>query len=76
MDFGTSFLQAMRRSKLRIGSIRAQGPPAVILATSAVVLAAGLSRTLRESGPALPETFREFRKLLAANNDRKAIEQK
>ena len=52
--------------KLEVGSLRAQGIPAVLLGAAAVVLAAGVSRTLVNATPSLPEAFREARGLLGA----------
>ncbi|GAC1405030.1 MAG: hypothetical protein NVSMB64_09170 [Candidatus Velthaea sp.] len=55
--------KVLRASKLRIGSLRAQGVPAILLGSAAIVLAAGAMRALREV-PNLPETIRELRGLL------------
>ncbi|GAC1413988.1 MAG: hypothetical protein NVSMB5_01310 [Candidatus Velthaea sp.] len=56
--------KVLRASKLRIGELRAQGVPAILLGAAAIVLAAGAMRALREGAPNLPETIRELRSLL------------
>ena len=61
------------RSRLRVGKIRAQGVPAILLAASMIVLAAGLAKAFDRIAPVLPETFRELRKLLADSRDHKAL---
>jgi hypothetical protein len=59
----SSPLKAMRASKIRIGSLRAQGVPAIVLAVAGIVLAAGATKTLQACAPNLPETIRELRQL-------------
>jgi hypothetical protein len=56
----------MRAAKLRVGSFRAQGPPAILLSIAGVILAVGAARSLMVATPALPETLREVRNLLEA----------
>jgi hypothetical protein len=67
-------VNALRVSKLRIGTLRAQGVPAIllgaasiVLASGAVVLAAGAMRALQAGVPTLPETIRELRQLFESN---------
>ena len=56
----------LRASKLRVGSLRAQGVPAILLGAAGIVLAAGLARALRAALPTLPETLREAKALAEA----------
>jgi hypothetical protein len=56
----------LRASKLRLGSLRAQGVPAILLGAAGIVLAAGIARALRSVAPALPETLREAKGLVEA----------
>lgn len=56
----------LRASKLRFGSLRAQGVPAILLGAAAIVLAAGVARALRTAIPTLPETLREAKALAEA----------
>lgn len=58
--------RVLRASKLRIGSLRAQGLPAILFGVAGVVLAAGMVRALRAAAPALPETLREAKNLIEA----------
>jgi len=62
--FSQDFAKILRASKLRIGSVRAQGVPAILLGSAAIVLAAGSMRALIQGAPALPESLRELRQLL------------
>ena len=64
---------AFGRSRLRVGPVRAQGVPAILIASSMTVLAVGLARAFDRIAPVLPETFRELRKLLADSRDAKAL---
>ncbi len=59
--------KALRASKLRLGTLRAQGVPAILLGVAAVVLAAGSMRALAAGAPNLPDTIREMRQLLESN---------
>jgi hypothetical protein len=57
----------LRASKIEIGeNIRVRGAPAILLGVSAIVAVAGLSRALRATAPALPESLREAAKLVGA----------
>ncbi len=56
----------LRASKLRVGTVRATGVPAIFLGVSAIVLAVGLSRSLATLAPKLPESLRETKGLLEA----------
>jgi hypothetical protein len=48
---------------LEVGPLRAQGVPAVLVAVTGVVAAAGVARALAKSSDRLPETLREARAL-------------
>jgi hypothetical protein len=52
--------------QLEVGPLRAQGVPAILVAVSGVVLAAGVARSLTKSSDRLPETLREARALAQA----------
>ena len=54
----------VRGFKLEVGELRAQGPPAMVLAFGGVVLAAGLVRLLTQNAAVLPETLREAKNLV------------
>lgn len=49
--------------QLEVGPLRAQGVPAVLVAVTGVVLAAGVAKALDHSSDRLPETIREARAL-------------
>jgi hypothetical protein len=51
---------------LEVGPLRARGVPAVFVAATGLVLAAGVARTLMQSSDRLPETLREARSLTVA----------
>jgi hypothetical protein len=51
--------------RLEFGAFRATGAPAVIVAITGLVVAAGTMRALREAAPLVPETLREVRALMA-----------
>ena len=53
------FARALKSFKLEIGGIKAQGPPAMLLALSGLVLAAGAAKVLAQNVGSLPETLRE-----------------
>ena len=57
----------LRASKLRIGSFRVQGAPAILLGIAAVIMATGAARSLSVLAPLLPETLRESKALLDAS---------
>ncbi|HEY8298283.1 MAG TPA: hypothetical protein VIG32_09705 [Candidatus Baltobacteraceae bacterium] len=66
MDFKGYFkglARVTRSFKLEIGPIRAEGVPAVLIAVTGVVLAAGVARALTQGSDRLPETLREARGL-------------
>jgi hypothetical protein len=65
--------KALRASKLRVGSVRAQGVPAILLGVAAIVLAAGAMRALQMGAPNLPETIREIRTLMESNRRTKPL---
>jgi len=54
----------VRGFKIEIGELRAQGPPAMVVAFGGVVLAAGLVRLLTQNAAVLPETLREAKNLV------------
>jgi hypothetical protein len=56
----------LRASKLRLGRLRAQGVPAILLGAAGIVLAVGASRALRAAIPTLPATLREAKMMLEA----------
>lgn len=66
----TKYLKGVARVaktfSLDVGPLRAQGVPAVLVALTGVVLAAGVSRALMQSSDRLPETLREARSLALA----------
>ena len=49
--------------KIEAGPFRAQGVPAVLVAVTGVVMAAGVAKALAMSSDRLPETLREARAL-------------
>ncbi|MGH8163963.1 MAG: hypothetical protein ACREP1_06480 [Rhodanobacteraceae bacterium] len=66
MDFKGYFkglARVTRSFKLEIGPIRAAGVPAVLIAVSGIVLAAGIAKALSQGSDRLPETLREARGL-------------
>lgn len=64
----------LRASKLRFGSLRAQGVPAILLGAAGIVLAVGAGRALRTAIPTLPETLREVKQVLeAARSDPRSL---
>jgi hypothetical protein len=65
--------KALRASKLRIGKLRAQGIPAILLGFAGIVLAAGAMRALRAGAPNLPDTIREVRQLIESNRRTKPL---
>jgi len=65
--------RALRVSKLRIGNLRAQGVPAILLGVAGIVLAAGAMRALQAGAPNLPETIREIRQLIESNRRSKPL---
>ncbi len=50
--------------RLEFGGFKATGAPAVIVAATGFVVAAGVMRALREGAPMVPETLREMRALV------------
>jgi hypothetical protein len=71
----TSFdpARALRVSKLRFGSLRAQGVPAILFGVAGIVLAAGAMRALQAGAPNLPDTIREIRALIESNRRQKPL---
>ncbi len=66
-------VKALRASKLRVGNLRAQGVPAILLGVAGIVLAAGAMRTLQAGAPTLPDTIRELRALIESNRRSKPL---
>lgn len=52
-----------RSFSIELGPVRAQGVPAVLVAVTGVVVAAGVARAITEHSERLPETLREARAL-------------
>lgn len=65
--------KALRVSKLRLGNLRAQGVPAILLGVAAIVLAAGATRALTAGAPNLPDTIRELRALIESSRRTKPL---
>lgn len=65
--------KALRASKIRLGNLRAQGVPAILLGVAGIVLAAGAMRALQVGAPNLPETIREIRALIESNRRSKPL---
>jgi hypothetical protein len=61
--------EVLRASRLRVGKVRAMGVPAILIGAAGIVLAAGISRSLKAIAPALPETIRELKSLIDAGRD-------
>ncbi len=70
MEF-RDFYRLAKTAKLTYGDFKAQGPPAVIISLSVLVLASGIARALASSAASLPETLREGRLLLESSTKRK-----
>ena len=49
------------------------GVPAILLGAAAIVLAAGVSRSMGTIAPILPETLREIKGLLEAGRDARKL---
>jgi hypothetical protein len=54
----------LRASKIRVGTLRASGVPAILLGISTVIVALGAARSLAALAPMLPETLRETKNLI------------
>jgi len=65
--------RTLRVSKIRIGNLRAQGIPAILIGAAAIVLAAGAMRALKAGAPTLPDTIRELRQLIESNRRSKPL---
>jgi hypothetical protein len=63
----------LRASRLRVGRVRATGVPAILFGVSAVILAAGVSRSLGALAPMLPETIRELKGLFETRRDARPL---
>ncbi|HEY8314672.1 MAG TPA: hypothetical protein VIG51_10955 [Candidatus Baltobacteraceae bacterium] len=66
MDFKRSLkglARVARSFRLEIGPLRAEGMPAVLVAVTGIVLAAGVAKALSRGSDRLPETLREARGL-------------
>jgi len=66
MDFNKFFkglARVTRTFSIEAGPFRAQGVPAVLVALTGVVVAAGIASALAKSSDRLPETLREARAL-------------
>jgi len=66
-------VRMLRASKLRFGSLRAQGVPAILLGVAGIVFAAGAMRALKAAAPTLPDTIRELRTLIETNRRTKPL---
>jgi hypothetical protein len=64
--------RTLRASKLRVGSFRATGVPAILLGAAAVVVAAGLARSF--SRPIFVDTLRETTNLVNALNGTRSLQ--
>lgn len=62
-NFFKGLARVTKSFKLEVGPVRAQGVPAVLVAVTGVVVAAGVARALTEHSERLPETLREARAL-------------
>ena len=62
MDF-KGVARVTRSFKIKIGDLRAEGVPAVLVAVTGIVLAAGIGRALAKGADRLPETLRAAREL-------------
>ncbi len=51
-------------SRLRVGTVRARGVPAVLIGVATIVFAAGCGEALKRAATALPETLRETRNMM------------
>ncbi|MBD5657106.1 MAG: hypothetical protein IAI50_18300 [Candidatus Eremiobacteraeota bacterium] len=60
-------------NRLRFGRLEARGVPAILLGAATIVLAAGVSATLRKSATLLPETLREAREFWLALRESRRI---
>jgi len=58
--------RTQRTFTIEVGSIRATGVPAILIATTGVVIAGGIASMLTRGAPRLPETLREARGLAEA----------
>jgi hypothetical protein len=58
-----SLARVTKTFQLEVGPVRAQGVPAVLVAVTGVVLAAGVVKALNQTSDRLPETIREARAL-------------
>ena len=66
VNFGKFFKGLARVTNtfsLEVGPVRAHGVPAILVAVSGVITAAGVARALTMSSDRLPETLREARAL-------------
>lgn len=63
MDFKNAARLA-RAFRIEYKDFKATGAPAVLIALSGLVLAAGTMRALREAAPVVPEALREVRALM------------
>jgi len=61
-----SLAKVTKTFKIEAGPFRAEGMPAVLVAVTGVVLAAGVAKALTMSSDRLPETLREARALAQA----------
>lgn len=61
--FFKSVSRVTRTFKIEAGPFRAEGPPAVLVALSGVIVAAAIARAIVTSSDRLPEMLREARAL-------------
>jgi hypothetical protein len=68
------FPRLLRASKIRVGDVRATGVPAILIGVSAVIIAAGVTRSMAAIAPQLPEALRETKSLLeSARSDPRSL---
>ena len=59
----------LRASRFRFGKLRATGVPAILVGVAGIILAAGVTRSLKTIAPMLPETLRELKNVLETRRD-------
>ena len=64
--FFKSAARVMRTFQIQAGPFRAQGPPAILVALSGVLVAGAIARAIVTSSDRLPETLSEARALAQA----------
>ena len=61
--FFKNVARVTRTFRIQAGPFRAQGPPAILVALSGVLIAGAIARAIITSSDRLPETLREARAL-------------